>query len=110
VEIKSKKGPSLVREDEEPSRFNEDKLRALRPVFGGDGTVTAGNASSINDGAAALLVVSDSRCASLRLKPLARIVGAATFSREPEWFTIAPIGAMKRLLDKVNWSVESVDL
>jgi acetyl-CoA C-acetyltransferase len=110
VEIKSKKGPLLVSEDEEPGRFNEDKLRALRPAFGSDGTVTAGNASSINDGAAALLVVSDSRCASLRLKPLARIVGAATYSLEPEWFTIAPIGAIKRLLDKVNWSVESVDL
>ena len=110
VEIKSKKGSTVVTEDEEPTRFNEDKLRALRPAFGGDGTVTAGNASSINDGAAALVVVSDARCASLRLKPLARIVGAATFSREPEWFTLAPIGALKRLMDKVNWSVADVDL
>ena len=56
------------------------------------------------------MVVSDGRCASLRLKPLARIVGAATFSREPEWFTLAPIGALRRLLDKVNWSVGDVDL
>jgi acetyl-CoA C-acetyltransferase len=110
VEIKSKKGPLLVTEDEEPGRFNEDKLRALRPAFGTGGTVTAGNASSINDGAAALLVVSDSRCASLRLKPVARIVGSETFSREPEWFTIAPIGALKKLLDRVNWPPESVDL
>jgi acetyl-CoA C-acetyltransferase len=110
VEIKGKKGSAFISEDEEPGRFNEDKLRALRPAFGSDGTVTAGNASSINDGAAALLVASDARCASLRLKPLARIVGAATFSCEPEWFTIAPIGALKRLLDKVNWSLESVDL
>jgi acetyl-CoA C-acetyltransferase len=110
VEIKSKKGPLLVTADEEPGRFNEDKLRALRPAFGTGGTVTAGNASSINDGAAALLVVSDSRCASLRLKPVARIVGSETFSREPEWFTIAPIGALKKLLDRVNWPPESVDL
>jgi acetyl-CoA C-acetyltransferase len=110
VEIKGKKGSTLVSEDEEPARFNEDKLRALRPAFGSDGTVTAGNASSINDGAAALIVVSDARAASLRLKPIARIVGAATFSREPEWFTLAPIGALKRLLDKVNWSVNDVDL
>jgi acetyl-CoA C-acetyltransferase len=110
VEIKSKKASLLVSEDEEPGRFNEDKLRALRPAFGSDGTVTAGNASSINDGAAALMVVSDSRCASLRLKPLARIVGADTFSCEPEWFTIAPIGALRRLMDKVNWPVDSVDL
>ena len=110
VEIKSKKGSTIVSEDEEPQRFNEEKLRALRPAFGGDGTVTAGNASSINDGAAALVVVSDARCASLRAKPVARIVGAATFSREPEWFTLAPIGALKRLLDKVNWSADEVDL
>jgi acetyl-CoA C-acetyltransferase len=110
VEIKGKKGSTIVSEDEEPARFNEDKLRALRPAFGSDGTVTAGNASSINDGAAALVVVSDARAASLRLKPLARIIGAATFSREPEWFTLAPIGALKRLLDKVNWSVDDVDL
>jgi acetyl-CoA C-acetyltransferase len=110
VEIKSKKGSTTITEDEEPSRFNEDKLRALRPAFGSDGTVTAGNASSINDGAAALVIASDARCASMRLKPLARIVGAATFSREPEWFTIAPIGAVKRLLDKVNWSTDQVDL
>jgi acetyl-CoA C-acetyltransferase len=110
VEIKGKKGSTFVTEDESPARFNEDKLRALRPAFGSDGTVTAGNASSINDGAAALVVVSDARCASLRLKPLARVVGASTFSREPEWFTTAPIGALKRLMDKVNWAVKDVDL
>jgi acetyl-CoA C-acetyltransferase len=110
VEIKGKKGVTIVSEDESPARFTEDKLRALRPAFGSDGTVTAGNASSINDGAAALMVVSDSRCASLRLKPSARIVGADTFSCEPEWFTTAPIGALRRLMDKVNWPVDSVDL
>jgi acetyl-CoA C-acetyltransferase len=110
VEIKGKKGSTTVDDDEEPARFNEDKLRALKPAFGSSGTVTAGNASSINDGAAALVVASDARCASLRIKPVARIVGAATFSCEPEWFTLAPIGAIKRLLDKINWSVDSVDL
>lgn len=110
VDIKSKKGTTVVSEDEEPPRFNEDKLRALKPAFGSAGTVTAGNASSINDGAAALVVVSDARCAGLRVKPIARIVGAATFSQEPEWFTLAPIGAIKKLLDKVNWKTDSVDL
>jgi acetyl-CoA C-acetyltransferase len=110
VEIKSKKGTTTVTEDEEPSRFNEDKLRGLRPAFGADGTVTAGNASSINDGAAALLLASDAKCASLRAKPIARVVGAASFSCEPEWFTIAPIGALRKLLDKVNWSVANTDL
>jgi acetyl-CoA C-acetyltransferase len=110
VEIKSKKGSTTVSDDEEPARFNEDKLRALQPAFGSGGTVTAGNASSINDGAAALVVASDARCASMRLKPLARVVGASTHSREPEWFTLAPIGALKQLMDKLNWSVENVDL
>ena len=110
VEIKSKKGSTVVSDDEEPARFNEEKLRALRPAFGGEGTVTAGNASSINDGAAALVVIADSRCASLRTKPLARIVGAASFGREPEWFTLAPIRALQRLLDKINWSASEVDL
>jgi acetyl-CoA C-acetyltransferase len=110
VTIAGKKGSTTVTEDEGPARFNEDKLRGLKPAFGATGTVTAGNASSINDGAAALLVVSDARCASLRLKPLARIVGAVTFSHEPEWFTLAPIGALRRLLDRVNWSAADVDL
>jgi acetyl-CoA C-acetyltransferase len=110
VEIKSKKGTTTVTDDEEPARFNEDKLRELRPAFGADGTVTAGNASSINDGAAALVLVSDAKCASLRAKPIARVVGAASFSCEPEWFTIAPIGALRKLLDKVNWSVANTDL
>jgi acetyl-CoA C-acetyltransferase len=110
VEVPGRKGSVMVTEDEEPSRFNEDKLRALKPAFAADGTVTAGNASSVNDGAAALVLVSDARCASLRLKPIARIVGAATFSREPEWFTTAPIGALSKLLDKVNWSVDDTDL
>jgi acetyl-CoA C-acetyltransferase len=110
VEIKSKKGNIVVSNDESPARFNEDKLRALRPAFGAVGTVTAGNASSISDGAAALLIVSDSKCASLRAKPLAKIVGAATFSRVPEWFTLAPIGAIRRLLDKINWNPATVDL
>jgi len=110
VEVKSRKATTTVTDDEEPARFNEDKLRGLRPAFDKQGTVTAGNASSINDGAAALVVVSDGRCAGLRLKPIARIVGAASFSREPEWFTLAPIGALRKLLDKINWSVNQVDL
>lgn len=110
VEIPTKDKPILVGEDEEPLRFNEDKLRSLRPSFGKEGTVTAGNASSINDGAAALIVVSDRKCTSLQLKPIARVVGSATFSQEPEWFTLAPIGAIRKLLDKINWTVQKTDL
>ena len=96
--------------DEGPSKFDEAKLRSLKPAFGPEGTVTAGNASSINDGAAALLVASDRACQRLGLKPQARIVGAATFSREPEWFTIAPVGAVKKLLEKIGWGIKDVDL
>jgi len=110
VEVPLRKGTAVVKEDEEPARFQEDKLRALKPAFSEQGTVTAGNASSINDGAAALVVASEAACEKLRLKPLARIVGASTFSLDPEWFTIAPIGAIRRLLDKIGWSVDATDL
>ena len=101
---------TVVREDQEPARFVEEKLRGLRPAFGTGGTVTAGNASGISDGAAVLVLASESKCASLPRKPLARVVGAATFSREPEWFTLAPIGALKKLMEKLNWSVQTTDL
>ncbi len=110
VEISGRKGSTLVSEDEEPGRFQEEKLRSLRPAFSEGGTVTAGNASSVNDGAAALLVMSKERCIERGIAPIARIVGSATFSREPEWFTIAPIDAIRKLLTKVGWSVEETDL
>jgi acetyl-CoA C-acetyltransferase len=101
---------TTVTEDEGPARFDEAKLRSLKPAFGPEGTITAGNASSINDGAAALLVASPARCKELGLKPVARIVAAATFSREPQWFTIAPVGALEKLLEKTGWSVANTDL
>lgn len=105
------KGKTIqVAEDEGPSRFDEAKLRGLKPAFGSEGTITAGNASSINDGGAALLVASRAACEALKLAPLARIVGAATFSREPEWFTIAPVGAIQKLLETTGWTVEGTDL
>jgi len=110
VEIAVKGKTTTFATDEGPSRFDEAKLRALKPAFGPEGTVTAGNASSINDGAAALLIASAAKCQQLGLKPQARIVGGVTFSREPEWFTLAPIGAVKKLLDKVGWGVTTVDL
>jgi acetyl-CoA C-acetyltransferase len=110
VTITSKRGETVVSEDESPARFNEEKLRSLAPAFGASGTITAGNASSINDGAAALVVASAERCAALGLTAVARIVGSATFSREPEWFTLAPIGAFRTLMDKLNWSADQIDL
>ena len=93
--------------DEEPQRFDESKLRDLRPAFGDDGTVTAGNASSVNDGAAALLVTSDEPTGP---GPIARLVGHAAVAREPAWFTLAPIDAIHSLLDRTGWTIEQVDL
>jgi acetyl-CoA C-acetyltransferase len=110
VPVTVKKQTALVSEDEGPTRFDEAKLRALKPAFGEGGTVTAGNASSINDGGAALVLAAERTCEVRKLKPLARVVGMTTFSREPEWFTLAPIGALRKLLDQVNWTVKTTDL
>jgi acetyl-CoA C-acetyltransferase len=110
VELTVKGKTTVIAADEGPNKFDEAKLRGLRPAFGAEGTVTAGNASSINDGAAALLLASDETARALGVKPVARVVGAAVFSREPEWFTLAPIGAIKKLLDGLGWSASDVDL
>jgi len=110
VPITVKKQTTLISEDEGPMKFDEAKLRQLRPAFGAEGTVTAGNASSINDGAAALVIASHRFKRSGDPQPLARIIGGATFSREPEWFTLAPIGAIRKLLDQIGWTVADTDL
>jgi acetyl-CoA C-acetyltransferase len=110
VEIKGRKGSTFVTEDEEPGRFNEEKLRALRPAFDPAGSVTAGNASSINDGAAALVVISPEQAKALNVRPQARVLGYATYSRQPEWFTLAPVCAMEQLLKKLALTVADVDL
>jgi acetyl-CoA C-acetyltransferase len=110
VEAPAGKAKVQITEDENPKKFNEEKLRQLKPAFGKDGTVTAGNASSINDGAAAVVVVTGERIKPLGLKPLARILGYATASREPEWFTVAPVGAIQRLLDQLSLKISDVDL
>ena len=99
-----------VSDDEGPAKFDEAKLRSLKPAFMPDGTITAGNASSISDGAAALLVASPEHCRATKLKPIARNQGAATWSQQPEWFTTAPIAAIRLLLEKINWTVGQVDL
>jgi acetyl-CoA C-acetyltransferase len=110
VEVKAGREMVTMAEDETPRKFNEEKLRKLRPAFGEKGTVTAGNASSINDGAAAVLVCSEEKCAALGLKPEAKVLGYATFSREPEWFTLAPIGAIQKLMKQLSLKVSDVDL
>ena len=113
LEIPQRKGPPMVvADDEEPGKGDPAKLGTLRPAFQKDGTVTAGNASSINDGAAALvLAAADSAAARQgKAKPIARIVGFAGHAQAPEWFTTAPAGAITKLLAKVGWKKDDVDL
>ncbi|HYM19049.1 MAG TPA: acetyl-CoA C-acyltransferase [Micropepsaceae bacterium] len=96
--------------DEAPSRLDPAKIPKLKPAFRDGGTVTAANSSSISDGAAALVLMSEHEAARRKLKPLARILGHATHAQEPAWFTTAPIGAIKKLLERVGWENEEVDL
>jgi len=110
VEVVGRKGTVTVLQDEGPGRFHEEKLRKLPPAFGPDGTVTAANASSVNDGAAAIVVLSGEKARELGVPVQARILGDATFSREPEWFTLAPIGAVGRLLERLGLKIADVDL
>jgi acetyl-CoA C-acetyltransferase len=106
----TRKGEVVVDTDEGPGSARPEKIPSLRPAFKKDGTVTAANSSSISDGAAALVVMSESKAKALGLAPLARIVAHATHSIEPENFTVAPVGAMEKVLDKAGWSKEDVDL
>ena len=110
VKVASRKGEVEVATDEQPGKSDVAKIPTLRPAFRKDGTVTAASSSSISDGAAATVLTSADEAARLGLKPLARIVGHTTWSQEPEWFTTAPVGAIRNLLDKVGWKVEDVDL
>lgn len=111
IEVPQRKGPPrVIAEDESPAKGDPDKLPALRPAFQKDGTITAGNASSISDGAAALVLAGADTAAGLGLRPIARIVGAAGHAQDPQWFTTAPAGAIERLLAKVGWKAGDVDL
>lgn len=110
VTIKSRKGDTQVAIDEQPGNANPDKIPQLRPAFKKDGTVTAANSSSISDGAAALVLMSESEAKDRGLQPLARITGHMTHAQRPADFSIAPISAVQKLLDKVNWSSDDVDL
>ncbi|TNE71884.1 acetyl-CoA C-acyltransferase [bacterium] len=111
VKIADRKGNiTMVEEDEELGKVNFDKLKGLKPVFKKDGTVTAANASSINDGAAALLVMSEEKANELGLKPLARILGQASAAKAPEWFTTAPADAMPIAVKRAGLTFEQIDL
>jgi acetyl-CoA C-acetyltransferase len=110
VTVKGRAGETVISIDEGPGKVKLDKIPTLKPAFKKDGTITAASSSSINDGAAALVLARASTAKELGAKPLARIVGHATFAQEPEWFTTAPVGAVNKLLKKIGWSVKDVDL
>lgn len=110
VPVKTRKGDVLVSEDEQPGNASVDKIPTLKPAFAKDGTVTAANASSISDGASALVLMRESVAIARGLKPLARIVAHATQSQHPSEFTLAPVGSLQKLFDKTGWTVADVDL
>ncbi|MGA0795302.1 MAG: acetyl-CoA C-acyltransferase [Quisquiliibacterium sp.] len=110
VTVKAKGGDVQIDKDEQPFKARLDKIPSLRPAFKKDGTITAANASSISDGAAALVLMRASIADKLGLTPIARIVGHATHAQAPDWFMTAPAGAIRKLLDKSGWSVTDVDL
>ncbi len=110
VTVSSRAGDVVVEVDEGPGKIKIEKMTTLKPAFKKDGTITAASSSSINDGAAALVMMKASTAKRLGLKPLAKMCGHATFAHAPNWFTTAPVTCVERLLKKNDWSVDSVDL
>ena len=110
VTIKGRKGDTVVDTDEEPGRVNFDKIPNLKPVFSKEGTVTAANASTINDGAAALVIASELALTTHNLEPMARIVAQASYAHDPMHFTTAPIDAIKKVTEKAGLTLDQIDL
>ena len=110
VTVAGRKGEVQIAVDEQPGKCSIEKIPTLRPAFKKDGTITAASSSSINDGAAALVLSSEAHAAANGLTPIARIVAQASFAQAPEWFTTAPVGAIRSVLAKAGWSVADVDL
>ena len=110
VTVKHRKGETIIDTDEQPGSANIDKIPQLKPAFKVGGTVTAANSSSISDGASALVLASETAVAEKGLKPMAKILGHTTHSRHPSEFTLAPIDAIKTLLDRLHWQARDVDL
>ena len=110
VTVKGRKGDEVVSDDETPFNVNVEKIPTLRPAFNKDGTVTAATSSSISDGAAALVMMTESEAKKRGAKPLARVVAYASNAHEPEWFTTAPVGAIEKVLKKAGWKASDVDL
>ncbi len=110
VTVSSRQGELVIRQDEGPLKARLDKITALKPAFQKDGSITAASSSSINDGAAALVLMRASKARELGLTPLAQILAHATHAHEPRWFTTAPISAIQKLYKKLNWNTQDVDL
>lgn len=110
ITVKTRSGETVVADDEQPLKAKLDKIPQLKPAFAKDGTLTAANSSSISDGASALLLMREGRARELGLKPLARLVAHSRHSQAPGEFTLAPVGALQKLLKKTGWSVADVDL
>ena len=110
IEVKNKNNTITFDNDEEPKKVNFEKMDTLKSVFEKDGTITAANASTINDGAACLLMMSENKASELGFKPLARIISQASVAQDPKWFTTAPIEAIKKVLMKVDLTVDDIDL
>ena len=110
VTVKTRAGEHVIAIDEGPGKVKLDKIATLKPAFKKGGTITAASSSSINDGAAALVLARASTAQELGVTPMARIVGHATFAQAPEWFATAPVGAVQKLLKKIGWNVKDVDL
>ena len=110
VTIKGRKGDTVVESDETPLKANLEKIPTLKPAFAKDGTVTPANSSSISDGAAALVLMRESTAEKRGIRPIARILGHTEHAHEPAWFTTAPVTAIKKLLEKLEWNAGDVDL
>lgn len=110
VSIAGKKESLLIEKDEEPGNAKFDKMSSLKPAFDKQGTITAANASKVNDGASALVLMSESQLKQRKLTPIAKIVSYATFAQDPKWFTTAPVGAIKKALQMANLNTKDIDL
>ncbi|MDR2871232.1 MAG: acetyl-CoA C-acyltransferase, partial [Xanthomonadaceae bacterium] len=110
VRVSTRKGETEYRTDEQPEKSDIGKIPMLKPAFKKDGTVTAASSSSISDGAAAVVLLKAEEATRLNIRPLGTVVGHATHSQEPQWFTTAPVGAIGQLLDKIGWRIDEVDL
>lgn len=110
IDVKVGRTDTTVQHDEQPGKANPEKIPTLRPAFSADGTITAANSSSISDGAAAVVLMRESTASEKGLKPMARLLAQASHARHPSEFTVAPIGAIEKVLAKTGWSVDDVDL